>query len=67
MRARPRLPFDRTPMCSRARARACARAQMPDDLAYDPGVADLKATIKALQPGFVEAHKAAEAARSTAE
>lgn len=40
---------------------------MPEDLSYDPGVADLKAAIKSLQPEFVEAHKAAEAARAAAE
>jgi hypothetical protein len=38
--------------------------QMPEDMAYDPAVADLKAAIRELQPAFVDAHKAAEASRA---
>lgn len=40
---------------------------MPEELAYDSAVADLKASIRELQPAFVEAHKAVEAARGAAE
>jgi hypothetical protein len=40
---------------------------MPENLAYDPAVADLKAVIRELQPAFVEAHRAAEAARAATE
>jgi hypothetical protein len=50
----------RTPLTPPAR-------QLPEDLAYDPAAADLKAAIRALHPAFVEAHRAAEAARADAE
>jgi hypothetical protein len=41
--------------------------QMPEELSFDPLVADLKSSIRDVQAEFVGAHKAAEAAREFAE
>lgn len=44
-----------------------APAQMPEELAYDATIAELRAAVKDVQPAFIEAHKAADAARRAAE
>lgn len=40
---------------------------MPEELAYDATIAELRAAVKDVQPAFIEAHKAADAARRAAE